>query len=137
MRILSCILMMAGCLAAQDAKSTTPAPAAKDRLAVPKDAVQTSPGHYRWTDKNGKVWIYRLSPFGVSRYEAGSGYDKQDAEKEEITAVEQGDSIRFERTSPFGKRSWVRKKSELTADEKALWERQQKNTASRSTAEKE
>jgi hypothetical protein len=40
------------------------------------------------------------------------------------TVTEAGDSIRFERPSPFGVYRWTRKKSELTAEERKLWEQQ-------------
>lgn len=38
--------------------------------------------------------------------------------------IEDGDVLRFERPSPFGMSRWTRKKSELTEDEKKLWESQ-------------
>jgi hypothetical protein len=141
-----CIL--SGGLAAQDSTKTSPPPAAKQAKkatalgGIPKDAVETTPGFYRWTDKNGKAWTYRLTPFGVTRWPADSvdvGQDaanKRSAGIEQITAVEQGDSIRFEQGTPFGKRTWVRKKTELSESEQRTWDRQRKNTAS-PAAEKE
>ena len=155
MRTLTCILITAAGLAAQTAAKTTTAPAkpaaktataatktAKKSTAgpmeVPKDAVQTSPGFYKWTDKEGKVWMYRRTPFGVSRRPFGPTYDKHEVLDNLTTAKDQGDSIRFERTGPFGKRSWMRKKSQLTENEKAIWANQQKNAAATTTkAEKE
>jgi len=136
MRILSCMFMMAACLGAQDTVKKTTAPAAKQtqkppaRLTVPDDAVETSPGLYRWTDKDGKVWMYRRSPFGVSRFPAEPGDMKPQEAKEQssaqrVTAVEEGDSIRFEQNTPFGKRTWTRKKAELSESEKTIWEQQQ------------
>src|SRR5579862_7498175 len=101
MKILICTLMMAAALGAQDAKSTKKT---TGKLEIPKGAVETSTGLYRWTDKDGKVWMYRRSPFGISRYPADiATYDKQTSTEEETKAVEQGDSIRFERSTPFGK----------------------------------
>jgi len=148
-----------------DAARTTPHPVAKPVIrpvnhpvnrqikktsplaAIPKDAVQTAPGFYRWTDKNGKVWTYRLSPFGVTRYPADSVRDAgaKDGGKEVdglTTAVEEGDSIRFERSTPFGKRTWVRKKTELDENEQKIWDSQKKNNtadhaADHAAAEKE
>lgn len=148
MRISSCMFMVfmaAASLAAQDsakAPAKTPAqPAAKAPSAtgIPKDAVEIEPGFYNWTDKDGKVWTYRPTPFGVRRWPAESEatYTKPGAAGEHTTAVEQGDSIRFERSTPFGKRTWVRKKTELNDTEKALWASQQKNSAAGRTAEKE
>jgi hypothetical protein len=142
---LACAGAIAAGLLAQDTSKTSPPPppkAAKPapaKLVIPKDAVETSPGLFRWTDKDGKVWVYRRSPFGVSRWPAASDsrYDKQDAPEDHVTAVEQGDSIRFERSTPLGQRTWVRKKSDLTAEEKAIWERQQKTGSASRSAEKE
>jgi hypothetical protein len=142
--------IVSGCLAAQDAtKSTVPAAPPKQTkkapavTAIPKDAVQTTPGFYRWTDKDGKVWTYRRTPFGVSRWPADSvdmgqdAADKQSAAGGRTTAVEAGDSIRFEQATPFGKRTWVRKKTELNESERKIWDLQQKNSAASRTAEKE
>jgi hypothetical protein len=141
MRILVCMCILSGCLAAQDpAKQTKKAPAV---LAIPKDAVQTTPGFYRWTDKDGKVWTYRVTPFGVTRWAADSvdmrrdAVDKHNAAAGRTTAVEAGDSIRFEQATPFGKRTWVRKKTELNETERKIWDLQQKNGTASRTAEKE
>ena len=156
MRILACICIVSGCLAsgrlaAEEPAKTTPAPptAAKPAAkapavaAIPKDAAETTPGFYRWKDKDGKVWTYHRTPFGVSRWPAESvdvaesAADKQDAVGERTTAVEEGDSIRFTQATPFGKRAWVRKKSELNETEQKIWDLQQKNNAASRTAEKE
>ena len=79
MKILACMWMVVACLAAQQTTKTSPPPAAKPakktapaRMDVPKDAVETSPGFYRWTDKDGKAWMYRRSPFGVTRFPAAA-----------------------------------------------------------------
>jgi hypothetical protein len=102
-------------------------------LAIPKDAVQTTPGFYRWTDKDGKVWTYRRTPFGVTRWPpirwicGRDAVDKHNAAAGRTTAVEAGDSIRFEQATPFGKRTWVRKKTELNETERKIWDLQQKN----------
>ena len=154
MRILLCTCILsgclaAGCLAADDATKTTPPPAPKQvkktpaSTGIPKDAVPTTPGFYRWTDKNGKVWTYRQTPFGVTRWPADSVdaaqgvADKRTAVGERTTAVEQGDSIRFEQATPFGKRTWVRKKTELNETEQRIWDLQKKSSTDSRTAEKE
>jgi hypothetical protein len=143
--------VLPGCLAAQDStKTSAPAPAQQTRktaapapLALPKDAVETEAGFYRWTDKDGKVWNYRLTPFGVRRWpeaSASTGRDvtyKHDAMGERTTAVAEGDSIRFSQATPFGKRTWVRKKTELNETERRIWDLQQKNSAASRAAEKE
>jgi hypothetical protein len=147
--LLSTLLLMgAGLLNAQSAQPTPPPakttkPAAKPAkkgpapLTVPPDAVQVSPGLYRWTDKDGKGWMYRRTPFGVSRWQEDSEDTKQKAIVQQTTAVEQGDSVRFERASPFGKQTWVKKKTDLDETEQKIWARQRDNSAASRTAEKE
>jgi len=136
MRLLSCMLLICAGLAAEDparpasgsnAVQTKKAPAP---LTVPADAVPVSPGLYRWIDRDGKSWMYRGTPFGVSRWQ-------EDVNSAPATAVEEGDSIRFVRSTPFGKRVWVRKKTELTEAEQKIWASQQEKAATSRTAEKE
>jgi hypothetical protein len=117
-------------------------------LQVPKEAEQVSPGIFRHVDASGKAWIYRKTPFGLSKYEEtrsekpvkqadktnpasastptpfGDVRPAKSAESGgDIKAVEDGEIVRFERASPFGVYKWTRKKSELTADEQAILER--------------
>jgi hypothetical protein len=148
MRILIYLCILSGGLAAQDATKTAP-PAAAGKtqkapaaITIPKDAVETEPGVYRWTDKNGKVWAYRRTPFGVKRWAADSAdtepkNDKRITAEQRTTAVEEGDSIRFEQFTPFGKHTWVRKKTEMNAAEQKIWDLQQKNGTVSRVAEKE
>ena len=42
-------------------------PSAAPPAGVPADAVSTDGTTWRWVDKSGKAWIYRLSPFGLMR----------------------------------------------------------------------
>ncbi len=165
MRILLCMLIAVGGVSAQSStntattattKATVKTPAktpnktsvktAKNLPAqngIPKDAVETEPGFFRWTDKEGKNWIYRRTPFGVTRIPADAinihqaAVDKEEAMAERTTAVAQGDSVRFAETTPFGKRTWVRKKTDLNETEQRIWDQQQKTSTASRTAEKE
>jgi len=38
-------------------------------MAIPSDAVLAEDGDYHYTDPQGKKWIYRKTPFGVTRME--------------------------------------------------------------------
>ncbi len=107
-----------------------PAPAP---LTVPAGAVETAPGTYSYTDPAGKKWVYRKTPFGVSRMEdkgesadaAGQGTKPADAEAwKQVTATEDGDTVRFTRPGPFGAYKWETKKSDLSEQEKAVLDRQ-------------
>jgi len=131
-------------LAATDPQATTPAqPPAKKKstaaattkaavkpapkptyqpLTIPKEAVPNGNGGFSYTDKAGKKWLYINTPFGVSRApEAGSSPDSPSLSAK---AFDQGDSVRFEQATPFGTRTWEKKKSDLTDDERRLVETQ-------------
>jgi hypothetical protein len=110
---------------------------------VPKNAKESLPGVYRLVDKDGKAWVYRKTPFGYQKSaetepdeakaidhvkaEAGTQVDtpfgKTTVPRSAVTVkvTEDGDSVRFERPTPFGISRWTRKKSELTDEEKKLW----------------
>jgi len=114
------LLFSAALLAAADApaKKVDPPPTPVKLLQVPSGAAEVRPGVYRFVDKDGKAWLYRKTPFGVVRAE-----DSQPAAV--TTAKEDGDTIRFERPTPFGVDKWQKKKSELNATERAIWDAQQ------------
>jgi hypothetical protein len=97
---------------------------------VPAGAAEISPGLFKHTDAAGKTWFYRKTPFGVVKSSeevaaapaqpegtpAPRGNPFGDAKASTDTAplvkaVEDGDSYKFERTTPFGPARWMRKKS--------------------------
>jgi len=93
----------------------------KSVVSVPPDAVQVEPNLYRHTDAQGKTWLYRRTPFGVSRWEdsPSSKTSPSPAAKEDapVTATDLGDKVQFERKTPFGSTKWTQKKTEPTAGE--------------------
>ena len=98
-------------------------PAAKSApaksVALPADAVKIDDATYRWTDPQGKSWIFHRSPFGWAKLDqVSAAAPAANAKASEITAIDDGDTVRFERKGPFGAYKWTRKKSELTPDEK-------------------
>ncbi len=98
--------------------------------SIPAGATQVEPNLYRYTDSNGKTWNYRQTPFGISKWEDTSSPAAEPASQpkqaptqvktDPVKVTELGDSYRFERKTPFGTSTWVRKKSELTDEEKIL-----------------
>jgi len=88
---------------------------------LPEGAVQIEKHAWRATDKDGKVWIYRRTPFGFSKYEA----EEKTAEEPitDLVAVDKGDSVEFQRKTPFGLSKWTKKKTELDDNEAAALKR--------------
>jgi hypothetical protein len=91
-------------------------------MAIPSDAVLGEDGDYHYTDPQGKKWIYRRTPFGVTRMEDSperAAVKAAAANGAGIKATEDGDIVRFERLGPFGVWKWEKKKSEMDDTEKA------------------
>jgi hypothetical protein len=130
MRLLIVFSVFAMLITAADKPGAKTKPAAKAAavkpLKIPAGAVE-SDGGWRYTDAQGKKWIYRKTPFGVARME-----DKPDTRPavqavrpEDVKATESGEYIRFERPGPFGTYKWQAKKTELNELEQAAWKRAQ------------
>jgi len=128
MRLIRQLILLAALpllAAAPDKKKppARPAPPAAPTV-IPKEAKQIEPYTWRYTDRQSQTWIYRKTPFGVVRYPEPPPEAKPvETIPEGMTATEEGDLIRFERPSPFGKYRWTRKKTELTDLEHRVWER--------------
>lgn len=102
-------------------------PAATDSAPkVPEGAKQIEPYLYSYTDPQGKKWMYRETPFGVVKWEDKPAAAPVADNTNPIVITDLGDSVRFQWKSPFGEQKWVRKKSELTENEKAMIQREHK-----------
>ena len=127
MKLLLLFSLTFAALAAAD-KPARKAPAVPPKITIPAKAVKTEDGSYRYTDAQGKKWIYRQSPWGVSKVEDKPATAADRAAEQQriaqIKATEDGEVIRFERPGPFGTYKWSRKKTELDETERAAWERQ-------------
>ncbi len=126
---LTLAMLLASAALADDKKA---APGAQT-LTLPASAVAAGPSTWKYTDADGKKWIYRKSPFGMVRVDEASEVNKPNiAGAEERTkgwkVTEQGDKVSFENPSPFGPQRWTKKKSELTADEQAALDRSRRDT---------
>ncbi len=148
MRKLVFLMIPLGLVLAQDSKPPAPARTAKQKakpsapapggsISIPADAVEISPQAYRYKDADGKSWIYRKTPFGISKMEErpnaltpeqmAQGASAVPAKsKIKVRAIEEGDTVRFEQLTPMGNRVWERKRSELTPEEKT-WLEQTRN----------
>lgn len=105
-----------------------PAPALKD---LPDGAVRNPNGTYSWTDKDGKKWIYEITPVGLSRspFRAAASEGKTDVKTNGLKVTDKGDTVRFERKSLMGPIIWEKKKSDLNEKERRDWEEAQKPAA--------
>ena len=65
--ILALIIPIAMGLAADSSEAKKKAAAPPP--TIPKEAKEVSPGVYRYTDAQGKNWIYGRTPFGISKVE--------------------------------------------------------------------
>jgi hypothetical protein len=109
-----------------------PAPTAQP-LTIPSDAVAKADGSYSYTDKAGNKWIYNKTPFGVSRIQ-DVGEGAPDAfvttpKEQLIQTTDAGDTVKFQRQTPFGVTKWEKKKSDLTDEERRIFESQQPKPA--------
>jgi hypothetical protein len=120
MKLLIAFSLSAVWLAAADQA----APQASQPLSVPPGAVAVAPRAFLVTDADGKRWIYHTSPFGVSREPEGAP-QRFHRDYATIKAVEDGETVRFERPTPFGTLRWQARKSELNEIERMVWEREQ------------
>lgn len=112
---------------------------AAEKVVVPADAKEIAPQVWQHTDKAGKTWIYRQTPFGLSKIEqakVAEGAAAQPASTPEVKAEDLGDKVKFEKPGPFGKRIWERKKSEMTAEEKEWLAKSRPAPAENKPAEK-
>lgn len=111
---------------------------APDPVTIPKDATPLPDGSYRYVDKDGKKWIYRATPFGVSKAEERPAPPVPKVEDDPTKSEDLGDSVRFTRPTPFGPKVWTTRKSQLDAFEKTIFDRDndKKNNAAPADASK-
>jgi hypothetical protein len=114
-------------------KKTATAPTQAAPLTLPAGAADKGNGEYQYTDGQGKKWVYRYTPVGLTRFEDGGqaeGKRSSIAVGDGLRAVEDGDVVHFERRTPFGLSKWTKKKSELDEGELAALKSAQASQAS-------
>lgn len=120
--VIVILLTAATCAPAQVKKEdTTTGPPLS--MTIPKDAVLNPDGRtYSYTDKQGKKWNYLRTPFGITRVAAKDQPAAPPPATRKVDVIDKGDTVRFERQSPFGPMGWEKKKSELTDEERRMYE---------------
>jgi hypothetical protein len=108
----------------------------QDKPAAKSESKENVSGERRIIGPDGKRYILRQTPVGVAKVEEKEEKAGEKAEEppDDMRAVEQGDSVQFERQTPVGVARWVRKKSELNEMEKAAWERERRRLADKASA---
>lgn len=123
--LLPCALLIGQQSAKEKKAAPKPAPAATESAPkVPEGAKEVEPYLYSYTAPDGKKWFYRQTPFGVVKWEDRPAAPVVD-NTNPVVITDLGDTVRFQWKTPFGEQKWVRKKSELTDDEKAMIKREQ------------
>jgi len=109
MRLIFSLFIAVAALAAEDGAASKPTPQVSPRAAkppgVPVDAVEIDPGIFRATDAAGVKWLYRQTPFGVTRWAEES--DATDVAK--VLATDAAGVQWFYRQTPFGLTRWAEK----------------------------
>ena len=104
-----------------------PQPSTIQPVVIPKEAVANPDGTYSYTDKAGKKWLYGNTPFGISKVEdtrgMNGGFPTTPVEQL-VKSTDNGETVKFERQTPFGPARWERKKSELNDEERRVYEQQ-------------
>jgi len=130
--ILIGVMAVAAMAQTKSAKPAAARPAAVKPPAgnqLPAGAEKVSEGVWRAKDASGKTWIYTKTPFGFMRAPEGSP-DVPPAPvvpEVRVTSI-QGDTVKFERETPFGKTVWTRPVSDLNEREKAAYEARQRES---------
>ncbi len=70
--------------------------------AVPADATEVSSGVYRHTDSQGKTWLYRNTPFGISKSEETQASSKEETASGPSRQVDAKGKVSVSNPSPFG-----------------------------------
>ena len=110
--------------------------AAPNKNASPPPSKNTTSAPKRITEADGKTYEIRDTPFGPMKFPVKTEDSASEASADAfLKVVEEGDSLRFRRQTPFGATEWVRKKSELNETEKQAWERELRKSESSAPAE--
>lgn len=118
------LLFGAALLSAADKKETKKPVNQPADVVIPAGAQETEDGSFKFTDAQGKKWIYRKTPFGIAKSLERPPAAAQSQEDTLTTATVNGDSIHFERPTPFGVTKWDKKRADLDANEQRIVERQ-------------
>ncbi len=127
--VLPCMLLAAGDQKAGDQKAADPPSSSAVTVVdnspapagLPAGATKIGPYRWRYSDAQGKVWIYRDTPFGLTR--TPDQKPLEEVAPPSWKAVRVGDQIQFERPTPFGGMRWTKTEDQFNSLERKVWER--------------
>lgn len=121
--IAACLTLAAGAAQTAARPAARPAPKPTGQITLPAGAEKVSEGVYRAKDASGKTWIYTRTPFGFARNEEGAAPAAPRPDVPGVRVLDvKGDTVRFERETPFGKAVWSRAVADLNETEKAAYQ---------------
>jgi len=123
--------------AAKAPAASSAAPQAPKAVTIPDGAVEIRRGTWRFIDAQGKAWRYRKTPFGLVKFAEEDAMPDEDDPLDDIAAVDKGETVEFQRRTPFGISTWTRKKTELDANEKLALEKARRSSTAASKASQE
>lgn len=130
-KMIAWMCMAAALVIAQDKKTDSSQRTTKDASAlpaIPAGAKEVEPNLFRYTDAQGKTWLYRKTPFGVGKWEDKPSAQPVVSDTVPTKVTESGDSYQFQRQTPFGMQKWTVKKTELNDFEKMLVDKASKDS---------
>lgn len=138
------ILMLTLASAALWAQSNGTAKKAAAPLELPAAAKPAGTNQWTYTDEKGQDWIYKRTPFGLTRVpKPGSPLAQAQGQgalpsrlHEGISVREEGDTIHFARVGPFGPMKWSKKRDELSEAEQKALENSRREGAAKAAATK-
>ena len=135
-KTIAMMCIAAALVVAQNKKpDTTPSKDASALPTVPAGAKEVGPNLYRYTDAQGRTWMYRKTPFGVGKWEDKPSEQPAASDNVPTKVTDLGDSYQFQRPTPFGIQKWTVKKSDLNDFEKALVDKATPGGAPQSAAD--
>ena len=121
--VIGASLLSAADKKANPKPAAKPAPAASSAPAsqvLPAGAVEAGPYTWTYTDAKGVKWVYRQTPFGLVKLEDLPSAAPAPESGTPVLVTDMGETVKFEKSTPFGNQKWSKSKADLTDEEKAL-----------------
>ena len=128
--------VLAGLALGQSTAAKAPVKKAES-VTLPAGAKPVADGAWEFTDAQGKQWVYKQMPFGLTKIsKAELDARSSTALPEGISVVEQNGVYKFTRKTPFGGVNYTKKVEELSEVERAVVAAMNRKSATKETAVK-